>query len=286
MKIESSELILNDDGSVFHLHLKPEHIANNIILVGDQNRVEVVAQCFDTQEFKIQNREFKTITGVKNGKRISVVSTGIGTDNIDIVLTELDALVNIDLNTRQIKDNLTHLNIIRIGTCGSLQKDIPVGTPVVTAVSGGLDGLLNFYKDRNKVSDLELEKTFLQHTDYNQILANPYFVHSSKVLLDKFKDYRQGITLSAPGFYGPQARVLRLPIIKDNINELLESFEYQGLKINNYEMESSAINGLGALLGHNTMTVCLVIANRFCKEFAPNYRTAMPDLVASVVERI
>lgn len=281
--IEDSELIINGDGTIFHLHLKPENIADNIILVGDQNRVEAVAKFFDTVEFTVQNREFKTVTGTKNGKRITVVSTGIGTDNIDIVLTELDALANIDLQTRLPKTQHRTLNIIRIGTCGSLQADIPVGTPVVTAVAGGLDGLLNFYKDRNKVCDLELEKKFQAHTKRSTLLATPYFVKSSDVLLEKLKSFRSGITLSAPGFYGPQGRVVRLDIVDPEINQRLETFEYNGLKINNYEMESSAINGLGRLLGHNTATICLVIANRRCKEFAPNYRNAMPDLISKIV---
>lgn len=281
--IEDSELIINGDGTIFHLHLKPENIADNIILVGDQNRVEAVAKFFDTVEFTVQNREFKTVTGTKNGKRITVVSTGIGTDNIDIVLTELDALANIDLQTRLPKTQHHTLNIIRIGTCGSLQADIPVGTPVVTAVAGGLDGLLNFYKDRNKVCDLELEKKFQEYTKRSTLLATPYFVKSSDVLLEKLKSFRSGITLSAPGFYGPQGRVVRLDIVDPEINQRLETFEYNGLKINNYEMESSAINGLGRLLGHNTATICLVIANRRCKEFAPNYRNAMPDLISKIV---
>ena len=281
--IEDSELIINGDGTIFHLHLKPENIADNIILVGDQNRVEAVANFFDTVELKVQNREFKTVTGTKNGKRITVISTGIGTDNIDIVLTELDSLANIDLKTRLPKTQHRTLNIIRIGTCGSLQADIPVGTPVVTAIAGGLDGLLNFYKDRNKVCDLELEKKFQEHTKRSTLLATPYFVKSSEVLLEKLKDFKSGITLSAPGFYGPQGRVVRLDIVDPEINERLETFEYKGLKINNYEMESSAINGLGRLLGHNTATICLVIANRRCKEFAPNYRNAMPDLISKIV---
>jgi uridine phosphorylase len=281
--IEDSELIINGDGTIFHLHLKPENIAQNIILVGDQNRIDVVAEFFDSIEFRAQNREFKTVTGTKNGRRISVVSTGIGTDNIDIVLTELDALVNIDFKTRLPKKEHTALNIVRIGTCGSLQADIPVGTPVVTAIAGGLDGLLNFYKDRNKVCDLELEKSFADLTERSPLLARPYFVKSSPELLEKLKKYRQGITLSAPGFYGPQGRVVRLEIVNPDINSKLESFEYKGLKINNYEMESSAINGLGQLLGHKTATICLVIANRRCKEFASNYRNAMPDLIKNII---
>lgn len=285
-QIPESELMLNDDGSIFHLHLLPGDLAENIILVGDQDRCEVVARYFDSIELQKQNREFRTITGTKNGKRISVVSTGIGTDNIDIVLTELDALVNIDLKTRMPKPEHTSLNMIRIGTCGSLQPDIPAGTPVVTAISGGLDGLLNFYEERDRVCDLQLEKEFQQHTQRSARLAAPYFVASSPQLIEKLKEYRMGITLSAPGFYGPQGREVRLRITDQGINEKLETFEYKGLKINNYEMESSAINGLGRLLGHNTVTICLVIVNRRCHKFAPNYRTAMPDLIENVVEII
>lgn len=281
--IADSELMLNDDGSIFHLHLLPGELAENIILVGDQNRVDVVAQCFDAIEVTRQNREFRTITGTKNGKRISAISTGIGTDNIDIVLTELDALVNIDLQSRLIKPQHTTLNIVRIGTCGSLQPDIPTGTPVLTAIAGGLDGLLNFYADRDKVCDTELEEEFQKFTQRNPKLAAPYFVPSSPCLVKKLAKYRAGITLSAPGFYGPQGREVRLSITDKDINSKLEAFEYKGMKINNYEMESSAINGLGQLLGHNTATVCLVIANRRCLEFAPNYREAMPDLVSDVV---
>ncbi|MBQ5403626.1 MAG: nucleoside phosphorylase [Bacteroidales bacterium] len=282
--IEDSELIINGDGSIFHLHLKPEDIADNIILVGDQNRTDVVAKFFDTTELTVQNREFRTVTGYKNGKRITVVSTGIGTDNIDIVLTELDALANIDFKTRLPKEEHKTLNIVRIGTCGSLQADIPVGEPVVTAIAGGLDGLLNFYKDRNKVCDLELERLFQEHTKRSELLARPYFVESSPEILKKLSKFRQGITLSAPGFYGPQGRVVRLGIIDEDINSKIETFEYKGLKVNNYEMESSAINGLGRLLGHNTATVCLVIANRRCHKFADGYRNAMPNLVEQVID--
>lgn len=282
--IEDSELIINGDGSIFHLHLKPEDIADNIILVGDQNRTDVVAKFFDTTELTVQNREFRTVTGYKNGKRITVVSTGIGTDNIDIVLTELDALANIDFKTRLPKEEHKTLNIVRIGTCGSLQADIPVGEPVVTAIAGGLDGLLNFYKDRNKVCDLELERLFQEHTKRSELLAKPYFVESSPEILKKLSKFRQGITLSAPGFYGPQGRVVRLGIIDEDINSKIETFEYKGLKVNNYEMESSAINGLGRLLGHNTATVCLVIANRRCHKFADGYRDAMPNLVKQIIE--
>ncbi|MCQ2252745.1 MAG: nucleoside phosphorylase [Bacteroidales bacterium] len=281
--IPESELMLNDDGSIFHLHLLPGDLAENIILVGDQDRTEVVAKYFDNIELRKQNREFKTITGSKNGKRISVVSTGIGTDNIDIVLTELDAIMNIDLQTRLPKPNHTTMNMIRIGTCGSVQPDIPAGTPVVTAISGGLDGLINYYADRDKVCDLELEDYFQKYTSRSPKLAAPYFVHSAPNLLEKLKEYRMGITITAPGFYGPQGREVRLDIIDKSINDKLEAFEYKGLKINNYEMESSAINGLGKLLGHNTVTVCLVIVNRRCHKFAANYRTAMPDLIENIV---
>ena len=200
------------------------------------------------------------------------------------MLTELDAAVNIDLKTRIPKEEHKTLNLVRIGTCGSLQPDIPVGTPIVTAIAGGLDGLLNFYARRNEVCDLELERQFNEFTQRNSLLASPYFVESSPVLLKKLEKYRKGITLSAPGFYGPQGRELRLKIVDQGINEKLEQFTYKGLKINNYEMESSAINGLGRLLGHNTATICQVIANRRCKDFGTDYRVIMKNLVAEIVD--
>lgn len=286
-RIAESELIINSDGSIFHLHLKPEDIADTIILVGDQDRVEVVSSYFDSIEVKKQNREFITHTGIYNGKRISVISTGIGTDNIDIVVNELDALVNIDLNTRLPKKELTRLNLIRIGTSGALQTDIPVDTPVISEWAIGFDGLLNYYANRNQVSNLEMEQAFKDFVNWNPQLTDPYFVPSSNELLQKVGfDMRQGITISAPGFYGPQGRVLRLPIQDADINEKISSFETNGKKITNYEMECSAIYGLSALLGHNAVTVCNIIANRKRGEYSKDYKTSVKALIEKVLKRI
>jgi uridine phosphorylase len=286
-KIAESELIINSDGSIFHLHLKPEDIAHTILLVGDQDRVEVVSSFFDTIDVKKQNREFKTHTGTYNGQRISVVSTGIGTDNIDIVVNELDALVNIDLETRLPKKELTQLNLIRIGTSGSLQADIPVDTPVISEFAIGFDGLLNFYANRNKIAHLEMEEAFKKELNWNTQLTSPYFVESSKILFEKIGfDMRQGITISAPGFYGPQGRVLRLEIQDPDINEKISKFEYQKKHITNYEMECSAIYGLSKLLGHNAVTVCNIIANRMRGEYSNDYKKSVKELIKTVLERL
>jgi uridine phosphorylase len=286
-KIGESELILNEDGSIFHLHLKPEHIADTIILVGDQDRVDMVSGYFEKVEFKVQNREFKTHTGVFNGKRISVVSTGIGTDNIDIVINELDAICNIDLSSRTLKQEHRKLRLVRIGTSGALQGDIPVDTPVITQQSIGFDGLLNFYKNRDEISDIEAEEAFLKHTDWNSKLAIPYFVKASQELIEKVGfDMIKGYTISAPGFYGPQGRVLRLPLGDETLNEKISAFRYNGLKINNFEMESSAIYGLSKLLGHEALTVCNIIANRIRKEYSADYKKGVADLVLKVLNRL
>ncbi len=286
-KIGESELILNEDGSIFHLHLKPEHIADTIILVGDQDRVDMVSGYFEKVEFKVQNREFKTHTGVFNGKRISVISTGIGTDNIDIVINELDAICNIDLSSRTLKQEHRKLRLVRIGTSGALQGDIPVDTPVITQQSIGFDGLLNFYKNRDQISDIEAEEAFLKHTDWNSKLAIPYFVKASQELIEKVGfDMIKGYTISAPGFYGPQGRVLRLPLGDETLNEKISAFRYNGLKINNFEMESSAIYGLSKLLGHEALTVCNIIANRIRKEYSADYKKGVADLVLKVLNRL
>lgn len=286
-RIGESELILNPDGTIFHLHLKPENIADTIILVGDQDRVEMVSKYFDNIEFKAQNREFITHTGTYKGKRISAISTGIGTDNIDIVLNELDALVNIDLNERIPKKEHTTLNFIRIGTSGALQGDIPVDTPVISETAIGFDGLLNFYQDRDKVGNEDLEQKFLEHTNWNKRLPTPYFVDSSKSLIEKIGEgMRKGITISAPGFYGPQGRVLRLNIQDPLINEKITAFEFKGRKITNYEMESSAIFGLSKLLGHNSVTVCNIIANRIRKEYSENYKIRVDQLIKTILDRL
>lgn len=288
MEIRESELIINKDGSIFHLHLLPEDIADDIILVGDPGRVEVVASFFDTIELKKQNREFYTITGTFNKKRISVISTGIGTDNIDIVVNELDALANIDLKTRTVKKEHKALNLIRIGTSGSLQADVNVDSFLMSKRSIGFDGLLNFYQGRNEVSDLDFEFAFKYHVQWNHLLASPYVVDASEELIKKLDgdNITKGITISAPGFYGPQGRKLRLPIIDPEINDKIESFEVQGQKITNYEMESSAIFGLSKLLGHNAITLCAIIANRPKGEYSKDYKPIVKELIKTVLDKL
>ena len=279
-RIGESELILNKDGSVFHLHLKPEDIADTIILVGDQGRVSMVSSFFDNIEVEKHNREFITNTGYYNGKRITVISTGIGTDNIDIVVNELDALVNIDLEKRIPKKEHKTLNFIRIGTSGALQEDIPVDTPVATKTSLGFDNLINFYAGRDDISNKDMEDKFMAHTDWNKSLHTPYFVESSDELFNKVAfDMTSGVTISAPGFYGPQGRQLRLQPADPNLNDKISKFRYEDLKITNYEMESSAIYGLSKLLGHNGLTICSIIANRKRKEYSTNYKVAVKELV-------
>jgi len=286
-RIGDSELILNADGSIFHLHLKPENLADNVILVGDQGRVEMVSKYFDNIEFEVQNREFKTHTGTYKGARISVLSTGIGTDNIDIVVNELDALVNIDLKTRTPKKEHKTLNLIRIGTSGALQGDIPVDTPVMSVTSIGFDGLLNFYEGNEKLGNEDIKGAFKKHTNWNEKLPDPYFVDASSYLIDKIGEgMLKGITISAPGFYGPQGRILRLNTIDNNLNDKITAFDFEGRKITNYEMESSAIAGLSALLGHNALTICSIIANRIRKEYSQDYKIAVDKLIKTVLDRI
>lgn len=288
MKIKESELIINPDGSIYHLHLLPNDIADNIILVGDPGRVEVVAGFFEKIELKKQNREFYTITGIYNNNRITVVSTGIGTDNIDIVLNELDALANIDLKTREKKTEHKTLNLVRIGTSGSLQEDIPVDSFLMSIRSIGFDGLLNFYANRDKFADLAFEKAFKDYMQWNPILASPYIVNASEQLIQKLDgdDIRKGINISAPGFYGPQGRVLRLPLVDKDLNDKIEAFDYQGQKITNYEMESSAIYGLSKLLGHNAITLCVIIANRASKTYSKDYKPVVKILIKNVLDRL
>ena len=286
--IKSSELILNTDGSIFHLHLKPEQIADKIILVGDPGRVELIGNLLTDIEFQVQNREFVSTTGKFNNQRITIVSTGIGTDNIDIVVNELDALANINLVTREINPDHRKLNFIRIGTSGGLQDYLPVNSFVISRKAIGFDGLLNFYANRNKVSDQAFEEAFKQHTGWGKQLTSPYVVDCSIELLAKIhrEDTIQGITISAPGFYGPQGRVLRLPLADPQLNEKIESFSYEGEKITNFEMECSAIYGLSKLLGHEALTICLIIANRVKKEASANYQQSMETLIGLVLERL
>lgn len=287
-QIAPSELILNPDGSIFHLHLKPGQIAGDIILVGDPGRVEMIAGLFDEIEVRAQNREFVTVTGHYKGKRISVLSTGIGTDNIDIVINELDALVNIDLETRKIKTTLTSLNIIRIGTSGALQGDIPVDGFLVSRKAIGFDGLMNFYARREEIADLPFEEAFKLHTNWNPILASPYVVDCDLALYDKITDieFIPGITISAPGFYGPQGRELRLDIADPQINDKIESFRFNDMKITNYEMECSAIYGLSKLMGHQALTVCIIIANRITRNASIDYKPVMKQLITKILDKL
>ncbi len=286
--IQHSELILNNDGSIFHLHLKPGQIDDNIILVGDPSRVDTIASFFSKIDFSALNREFKTVTGWFNNKRITVISTGIGTDNIDIVLNELDALVNIDLKTRTINKDHKSLNIVRIGTSGGLQPDLPVNSFVVSEKSIGFDGMLNFYANREAVSDLEFEKEFKKFTSWNKSFPSAYVIDSSAKLLRKFDDevFQKGVTISAPGFYGPQGRVLRLPLTDSELNNKIEAFRFKQFRITNFEMESSAIYGLSKMLGHEALTICLIIASRVLLTANENYRDEMTKLIALVLERL
>ena len=287
-KIAASELILNPDGSIFHLHLKPGQIAKDIILVGDPGRVEMIAGFFDEIEVKAQNREFVTVTGKYEGKRITVLSTGIGTDNIDIVVNELDALVNIDLETRMIKTDKTSLNLIRIGTSGALQGDIPVDAFLASRKAIGFDGLMNFYARREEISDLAFENAFKTYTNWNPLLASPYVVDCDSDLYNKItdQDFISGITISAPGFYGPQGRELRLNIVDQKINDKIELFRFKEMKITNYEMECSAIYGLSKLLGHQALTVCIIIANRITHEASIDYKPVMKRLVSKILDKL
>jgi uridine phosphorylase len=285
--IEQSELIINKDGSIFHLHLKPEQIAETIILVGDPGRVELISSLFDKVEFKIQNREFITHTGYYNNKRFSVIATGIGTDNIDIVINELDALVNIDLDSRQIKQNHKTLNFIRVGTSGALQEDLDINSFLLSEMSIGFDGLLNFYKNRNSVCELDLENKFIEFVKWNSQKANPYVVKSSNELNNIIGDgMTKGITISAPGFYGPQGRVLRLEIEDTELNDKIREFSYNQHRITNYEMESSALFGLSKLLGHNAACICVIIANRYSKQYSKDYKPAVKSLIKIVLDRL
>lgn len=283
-----SELLINADGSIFHLHLRPEQLADKVILVGDPERVPVVAQHFDQKEFELQSREFHTITGSYQGKRITVVSTGIGCDNIDIVLNEIDALANIDFTTREEKDNLRQLEIVRIGTCGGLQPDTPEGTYIASVKSIGFDGLLNYYGGRDSVCDLKLEQAFVNHMQWNPQKGAPYVVDANAELIERIasKDMVRGITVACGGFFGPQGRELRIPLADPQQNEKIESFAYHGLRITNFEMESSAVAGLSRLLGHKAMTCCLVIANRRTGNANTGYKNTIDGLIRTVLDRI
>lgn len=287
-RFEESELILNQDGSVFHLHIKPEQLAHKVILVGDPGRVSLVASHFTDIEMEVQSREFHSITGKYQDKRITVASTGIGCDNIDIVVNELDALVNIDFATRTEKAEKTSLEIVRIGTCGGLQEYTPVGTFIVSEKSIGFDGLLNFYAGRNEVCNLALEDAFTKHMHWNPQLCAPYVIEADEELTNRIggDDMVHGITIACGGFYGPQGRQLRIPLADPDQNAKVENFEYEGMHITNFEMESSALAGLSKLLGHKATTCCMVIANRLIKEANTGYKSTIDNLIKEVLERI
>ena len=283
-----SELIINEDGSIFHLHLRPEQLADRVILVGDPARVSTVATHFDSQEYEVSNREFHSITGTYQGKQITVLSTGIGCDNIDIVMTELDALANIDFSTRAEKKEHRTLTIVRIGTCGGLQPFTPTGTFIASVKSIGFDGLLNYYDGRDEVCDLKLEETFKQHMNWAPIKGAPYVAIADHSLIEQIAqdDMVRGITISCGGFYGPQGRQLRLRIQDPDQNKKVEVFEYEGIRICNYEMESSALAGMSSLLGHRAITCCMVIANRYTTEMNTEYKNTINTLIQKVIERI
>ncbi len=285
--IPASELIINEDGSIFHLHLKPEQLADIVILVGDPGRVALVASFFDTKECEVSSREFNTVTGTYKGKRMTVLSTGIGTDNIDICVTELDALANIDFETRQVKDEFRQLTLLRLGTSGALQPDIKVGEQVFSRTSVGFDGLLNYYAGRNEVCDLGIEQSFMKHVGWNELLTKPYFIDADKALFEHFKDVtREGITIAAPGFYAPQGRWVRLQPQDIHLNEKIESFEYNGRRITNFEMESSALAGLAALMGHRAATVCTIIAQRVALDACTDYKPFVRQMIAMALDKL
>lgn len=283
-----SELIINADGSAFHLHLRPEQLADRVILVGDPGRVSTVASHFENQECEVSSREFHSITGTYQGKRITVLSTGIGCDNIDIVLTELDALANIDFDTRTEKLEHRTLTIVRIGTCGGLQPFTPTGSFIASVKSIGFDGLLNYYDGRNDVCDLQLEEAFKQHMNWNPIKGSPYVAIADPDLINQIAqdDMVRGITIACGGFYGPQGRQIRLKIQDPDQNKKVETFEYDGLHICNFEMESSAVAGMSSLLGHRAMTCCMVIANRYTTEMNTEYKNSIDPLIEKVLNRI
>lgn len=286
--IPPSELIINEDGSVFHLHLKPEQLTDRIILVGDPARVNMVAEFFDEKTFEVSSREFHSIGGTYKGKPIMCLSHGIGPDNIDIVINELDALANVDFKTREVKDKKRQLTLVRIGTSGALQPELTLGTPVIAEKAIGFDGVLNYYAGRNEVADLEFEKALCEATGWNELWAKPYVVDADEELVKRIggTDMIKGNTISAVGFYGPQGRQLRLPLANPDLNRRIEAFRFKDKKVTNYEMESAPLQGLAKLMGHKAMTVCCIIANRFNEEANPNYKNGVRDLVKTVLERI
>lgn len=287
MRIPESELIINSDGSIFHLHIKPEELADTVILVGDPGRVDLVAKYLTDIEFRHESREFVSTTGRYNGKRITVLSTGIGTDNCDIVMTELDALANIDFATREVKKEHRTLTILRIGTSGAIQPEIPLGGFVFSHISVGIDGVMNWYGNRRKMAMPRISQEFKKQVHWNRHLCDPYFVKASDKLIKRFEDVTfKGMTLAAPGFYGPQGRVVRLPLAMENMIEDFQNFRFEGWKITNFEMEGSVIAGMGRLLGHECGTVCAIIAHRHHHGANTNYKSKVEELVKLALERL
>jgi uridine phosphorylase len=285
--LKNADLILNADGSIYHLALQPGQLADTVIIVGDPDRVGLISKHFDTVECRISNREFITHTGTLKGKRITVLSTGIGTDNIDIVMNELDALANIDLSSRQVKPEHRTLDVVRLGTSGAIQADIPVGSFALSSYGLGLDNLLHYYFNRFGTLDLKMAGAFIKHTGWNEDLSKPYFVKGSEDLIVKFEEGTiKGITATAPGFYGPQGRILRLGLADPELNEKIRSFRYKGERVINFEMETSALYGLGSLLDHRVMTLCALIANRATNETFPDHKTLIGKLIDLVLERL
>ena len=291
MSIPASELIINSDGSAFHIHIKPEELADNVILVGDPGRVDMIADLLDELEFRHASREFVSVTGKRNGKRITVLSHGIGPDNIDIVMTELDALANIDFTTREVKPVHRALNILRIGTSGALHADIPLGSFILSHISVGFDGVMNWYANRDKITIPAVEEAFKAHMNWEKTLPSPYFVKASDKIVNLMRDVTlQGVTISAPGFYGPQGRVVRVPLAMPDMLERIESFRFEEggvpYRITNFEMESAPLAGLAAHLGHHACTVCCAIANRYLQSSNPDYKPFIRRLAEVAVDRI
>ena len=285
--IPSSELIINSDGTIFHLHLKPEQLADTVIMVGDPARVAMIAAYFDSVECEASNREFKSVTGSYKGKRMTVMSTGIGIGNIDISVTELDALANIDFATRTIKSDFRRLTLVRLGTSGALQADIEVGDIIFARTSVGFDSLLGYYAGRNDMCDLEMERSFMEHTQWSNVLAPPYFIDADQELWEHFKDsVKEGITIAAPGFYAPQGRYVRLQPADCNLNEKIESWRYDGRRITNFEMEGSALAGLAKLMGHRATTICTIIAQRVAKQAQPDYKPFVERMIRMALDKL
>ena len=287
MRIPESELIINSDGSVFHIHIRPDQLADKVILVGDPGRVEMFRPLLEKVECEGASREFVWITGRYNSERVTVLSTGIGTDNIDSVMTELDALANVDFTTREVKPEHRTLDILRIGTCGAIQPEIPLGAFIFSHISVGCDGLLNWYDNRDQIALLDFEEAFKKHVHWDKHLPDPYFVRASDKLIAKFADCTvKGMTISASGFYGPQGRVVRQGLAMPNMLEDFETFEFDGYKITNFEMEGSALAGMSAKLGHNAGTVCCAIAHRYLKDANTDYKPRVKELVVLALDRL